>query len=147
MAITFRRGKPESPSEWTNRLTRNKSPSEPMSAPVFNTKRTVDCTFQSKKQIANLVCDICLVFRNFMIAFNLGMDLNIFIFFKTLWEIVLLPSGLFLYVDFWGVGGVYKRMFEFLFACNAMQYEHYKKSKSALFVWYLMLLLFVSICK
>lgn len=63
-----------------------------------------------------------------------------------MWEIVLLPSGLFLYVDFWGVGGVYKRMFEFLFACNAMQYELYKKSKSALFVWYLMLLLFVSIC-
>lgn len=57
-----------------------------------------------------------------------------------MWEIVLLPSGLFLYVDFWGVGGVYKRMFEFLFACNAMQYELYKKSKSALFVWYLMLL-------
>lgn len=81
LAITSHRGKPESPREWTNRLTRNKSPSEPMSAPVFNTKRTVDCTFQSKKQIANLVCDICLVFRNFMIAFNLGMDLNIFVFF------------------------------------------------------------------
>lgn len=55
-------------------MTRNQSPSEPMSAPVFYTKRIVDCTFQSKKQIANLVCDICLVFRNFMIAFNLDLD-------------------------------------------------------------------------
>lgn len=73
-----------------------------MSAPVFYTKRTVDCTFQSKKQIANLVCDICLVFRNFMIAFNLGMDLNIFIFFLNIVKncLNLLPSGLFLYVDF-----------------------------------------------
>lgn len=55
-------------------MTRNQSPSEPMSASVFYTKRIVDCTFQSKKQIANLVCDICLVFRNFMIAFNLDLD-------------------------------------------------------------------------
>lgn len=39
------------PSEWTNRMTRNQSPSDPMSAPVFNTKRTADCTFQSKNKL------------------------------------------------------------------------------------------------
>lgn len=35
-----------------------------------------DCRLYIPKQkpIANLVCDICLVFRNFMIAFNLDLD-------------------------------------------------------------------------
>lgn len=130
MAITSRRGKPESPSEWTNRLTRNKSPSEPMSAPVFNTKRTVDCTFQSKKQIANLVCDICLVFRNLMIAFNLGMDLNIFIlFFKHCEKLFCYQVGYFYMWIFEGLGVCIKECLNFYL--HAMQCSmNFTKSQS-----------------
>lgn len=124
-------------------MTRNQSPSEPMSAPVFYTKRIVDCTFQSKKQIANLVCDICLVFRNFMIAFNLDLD-----FLKHLLFLLYNCAKLFCYqveyfymwiLDGGGVKWVYMYtwMFEFIFACNAMQYENYRMSKLniCLFTW------------
>lgn len=86
-----------------------------MSAPVFNTKRTVDCTFQSKKkQIANLVCDICLVFRNLMIAFNLGMDLNIFIFFfKHCEKLFCYQVGYFYMWIFEGLGVCIKECLNF----------------------------------
>lgn len=133
-------------------MTRNQSPSEPMSAPVFYTKRIVDCTFQSKKQIANLVCDICLVFRNFMIAFNLDLD-----FLKHLLFLLYNCAKLFCYqVEYFymwildGGGGemgvhVYMNVWIYIcMQCNAV-WKLQNVKVEYLFV-YLMLLLFVSIC-
>lgn len=42
----------------------------------------------------------------------------------------MLPSGVFLYVDFGGGGemGVYMNVWIYI-ACNAMQYENYRMSK------------------
>lgn len=130
-------------------MTRNQSPSEPMSAPVFYTKRIVDCTFQSKKQIANLVCDICLVFRNFMIAFNLDLD-----FLKHLLFLLYNCAKLFCYqVEYFymwileggGEMGVYMNVWIYIcMQCNAV-WKLQNVKVEYLFV-YLMLLLFVSIC-
>lgn len=131
-------------------MTRNQSPSEPMSAPVFYTKRIVDCTFQSKKQIANLVCDICLVFRNFMIAFNLDLDFLKHLLF-LLYNCVKLFCYQVEYFYMWildgggGEMGVYMNVWIYIcMQCNAVwKLQNFKVEY--LFV-YLMLLLFVSIC-
>lgn len=120
-------------------MTRNQSPSEPMSAPVFYTKRIVDCTFQSKKQIANLVCDICLVFRNFMIAFNLDLD-----FLKHLLFLLYNCAKLFCYqVEYFymwileggGEMGVYMNVWIYIcMQCNAV-WKLQNVKVECLFTW------------
>lgn len=75
---------------------------------------------KQKKQIANLVCDICLVFRNLMIAFNLGMDLNIFIFFfKHCEKLFCYQVGYFYMWIFEGLGVCIKECLNFYL--HAMQ--------------------------